>query len=93
MEEQKKVTPVYYVNIASAGSNAYDFQLLMGMKKSESPEMLVEDIDVKLVMSPQHAKSLLEVLKQQVEIYEELYGVINLNADSEAAKKYLQVKE
>lgn len=90
MEEQKKQIPVFYVNIASASSSVYDFSLLLGNKKDDTNQFTEDDVELKLIMSPQHAKAFVNVLKEQIQIYERLYGEINLKADPEFLKKLQQ---
>jgi Protein of unknown function (DUF3467) len=42
---------------------------------------------VQLIMSPQHAKALLQILAKNVKKYEDEFGVIQLTAKSESQAK------
>lgn len=63
-----------YVNAIMVKSSLYEFNLMMG-RHIQDQKMMVQG---KAILSPQAAKELLRVLKQEVEAYEEKFGEINL---------------
>ena len=75
--EEKENVPVYYCNIAQIEVNIYDFNFKFGIKKKRNEPISEEDFDLQIIMSPQHAKSLLEALNQTIKNYEENFGIIN----------------
>lgn len=71
--------PAYYANIANCNFNNYDFTFMLGQKKNrEDGQILSEDIDLSITMSPQHAKAFALMLYGQLQQYEELFGEIKL---------------
>jgi len=81
---------VIYVNVANIAMSTNDFEISVGLKKDRSPGTPVapDDIDIVLLMSPQHAKSFAIAVGKAVQIYEEMYGNISIQADPEIQKKY-----
>lgn len=82
--------PVYYVNVANIAFSVYDFILGVGMKKDRTPGTPPkdEDVDAIIIMSPQHAKALSNILLDTVKKYEDLYGTtISLEANPEVQAK------
>lgn len=69
-KEQK----IIYANNAELKCSTFDFQLNLIHEESSN-----DRIDsVKIYMSPQHAKSLMLLLQQAIEEYEDSFGEINL---------------
>jgi hypothetical protein len=79
-----------YVNMATVAFSTNDFEFGLGVKKDRVPNVppSPDDIDIDVLMSPQHTKSFLLALTQAVKIYEEMYGEINVNQNPEVLKKY-----
>lgn len=94
MEENAKQrqVPLYYVNSANISLGLNDLVMEMGIKKERTygSAFTPEEVDLVVIMSPQHAKGLVQALNQAVQIYEELYGTINLQANPEVEAKYHQ---
>lgn len=54
--------------------------------KRSLPPIKPEDVVAEVVMSPQHAKSLMIVLQQNIADYERIFGTINLEPNMDALK-------
>lgn len=85
MEEQKKDTQnerirTIYSNIVRIGHSPYEFMLDFGQFQPEGKRAFM---DVRIVTSPQHAKAILRALEDNISIYEEKYGKINISVDQE----------
>lgn len=82
-EEQKDNQPerirTIYSNIVRIGHSPYEFMLDFGQFQPEGKRAFM---DVRIVTSPQHAKAILKALKDNIDIYEERYGKINIVASS-----------
>lgn len=68
----------YYSNISSVDVGLFDFILKFGIKKKRNSPVTEEDFDLEIAISPQHAKSFLEILEAAVNDYEREFGKINL---------------
>jgi hypothetical protein len=81
---------IIYVNNSGVGFSGVDFQVNLGIKKDRTPGSppKPEDTDLIVFMSPQHAKQLFLGFQQALQMYEELFGEINLTPSSEAMKKF-----
>lgn len=79
-----------YVNTSVISFGTYDFEIQTGIRKGSTqtnpPDP--EDIDMVFFMSPQHTKKFSENLNRAIKVYEELYGKIETEPNSEAAEKY-----
>jgi len=64
--------PIIYTNYVSLEMGVYDLSLNLGIRYDQK---IIEN--AKVIMSWQHAKKLTELLNQQIEFYENLYGKIN----------------
>lgn len=84
MENNK---PLFYCNHAEVCTSIYDFRIGFGVKKNAAAPISNEDIDVYIVMSPQHAKSLVSLLLDNLKAYEKVFGNINLEPDKEALRE------
>jgi hypothetical protein len=81
MGEERNI-PRYYCNVVGIDAGAFDFIFKFGLKKKRNNPVSDEDFDIEIIMSPQHAKSLLEVLNQVVANYEKEFGNLNINGIS-----------
>lgn len=83
-----------YANSAQVRMGIFDAQLSFGVhlesEDEDSSENTIEE-SVRVSMSPQHAKALIQLLATNLKGYEEEFGVINLRGKSqnkeEAAKR------
>jgi hypothetical protein len=82
MENENK-KPIYYCNVIQIEASNYDFNFNIGIKKNRNKPMCDEDIDFKIIMSPQHAKILLKSLSEVINNYEKMLGNINLGPAQE----------
>jgi hypothetical protein len=85
MEDQKKGTQTerirtVYSNIVRIGHSPYEFMIDFGQFQPEGKRAFM---DVRIITSPQHAKAILKALKDNIDIYEEKHGIINLNVGLE----------
>lgn len=85
MEEQEKDSQhrrirTIYSNIVRIGHSPYEFMIDFGQFQPEGKEAFM---DVRIITSPQHAKAILKALKENIAIYEEKYGKINITSDEE----------
>lgn len=71
-------SPVVYVNSVQVKVGPYDFQLVLGQTAGMADKTLIVNNLVTVVMSPQHAKALSDVLSQHVQLFEELMGTIQV---------------
>ena len=83
MEEQNKDNQTdriksTYSNIVRIGHTPYEFMLDFGQFQPEGKRAFM---DVRVITSPQHAKAILKALKDNIAIYEEKYGKINIETD------------
>ena len=67
-----------YANSVQVRVNLWDFLLLFGRVNQTSPEEVVINNFEGIYLSPQQAKALLNVLKQNVTQYETAFGEIQL---------------
>lgn len=66
-----------YTNAVTIGSSYFDFQLNFGKQIIDGSKRSVTVKDVsRIIMSPQHAKILVTLLKKQVDEYENKFGVM-----------------
>lgn len=84
MDEQQKENQqdrirTFYSNIVRIGHSPYEFMLDFGQFQPEGKKAFM---DVRIVTSPQHAKAILKALKDNIDIYEERYGKINVITSS-----------
>ena len=74
-------TPDYretYANSVQVRVSVWDFQLVLGLASSESPETVTVRNHSAIIMSPQQAKALLNVLGQNIAQYEQAFWTLNL---------------
>ncbi|HWQ71533.1 MAG TPA: DUF3467 domain-containing protein [Desulfitobacteriaceae bacterium] len=85
MVEKRK--PVYS-NFVGMEMTIYDMTLVFASKRAgEDPQVTPEDIVAEVVMSPQHAKSFIQMFEKNLKEYEEAFGEINIEPSPEAEKK------
>ena len=76
--------PRVYTNQVGVNLSAYDLALIFFNKRNTDPSMNPEDVVAEVVMSPQHAKTLMLVLQQNVVDYERIFGTINIEPNKDA---------
>lgn len=82
--EEASEAPLFYVNSARVRIAPYDFQFVLGQTRGPGPdkELLVSN-EITVVMSPQHAKALSELLERNVRAFEEIMGPIQVGEKDE----------
>lgn len=85
MEDKKN----FYINVSKVSFSANDFVIEAGNKKDRNPgsEIKPEDIDLLMIMSPQYFKNFVMAASKAIKMYEEIYGVLNLEGNEEVIKK------
>lgn len=73
-EKPKPGVPVYYTNAIRIGHTPYEFEMDIGIRFPDSKEAKML---CRIVMSPQHMKSLLNAITKNVGRYEKNFGAIN----------------
>lgn len=66
--------PIIYANNIQLNTSIYDFILGLGQIMDVNEERLLVKTQVKVAMSPQHAKSLAIIIMRQVDKYEQQFG-------------------
>jgi hypothetical protein len=71
--------PITYVNAMNINANVVDFQFVFANQivDNQKQEIVIKELQ-RIVMSPQHAKVMLNLLRGQVEGYETKFGTINI---------------
>jgi flagellar protein FlaG len=78
-------TPDYresYANSVQVRVSVWDFQLVFGRASSESPEQVTIHNHDAIYVSPQQAKALWNVLGQNLAQYEQAFGKLSLEPQS-----------
>ena len=75
--KQRRIKTVYS-NIVRIGHSPYEFMLDFGQFQPEGKRAFM---DVRIIISPQHAKAILKALKENIEGFEEKYGRIGVGPD------------
>lgn len=75
MENETK-KQVYYCNVANIEGSTFDIVMNLGMKKDRKKNITHDDIDVTIIMSPQHAKAFSKALADNIANYEKAFGEI-----------------
>lgn len=75
--EQKRIRSVYS-NIVRIGHSPYEFMLDFGQFQPEGKRAFM---DVRIIVSPQHAKAILKALNENIAGFEEKHGKIGGNAN------------
>ena len=84
---EKSNLEAHYSDIALIGHQPTGFNLDFGQ---QMPQMKMINIITRVILSPQHAKSLLQVLKKHIETYEKQFGTIEISA---AVQKSMEDKQ
>lgn len=79
VNDEPEVTPVFYCNSVNLTMTVYDMTLLFALAQGPEPEDQMEV--VKVVMSPQHAKTLARMMEDYLENYESEIGPIALPSE------------
>jgi hypothetical protein len=69
-------SPKFYANNVRISSNVFDIRFIFGLFVENTEDLVTIEPQVVLHMSPQHAKSVAELLNRQLAEYEEKYGAI-----------------
>jgi len=72
-----------YANSVQVRVSVWDFQLVFGLASSESPEQVTIRNHQAIFLSPQQAKALWNVLGQNLAQYEQAFGALNLEPQSQ----------
>jgi flagellar protein FlaG len=83
-------TPDYretYSNSVQVRVSVWDFQLVFGIASSEAPDQVTIRNHQAILLSPQQAKALFNVLREHVQQYEQAFGTINLEPQSQGFPK------
>lgn len=72
-----------YANSVQVRVSVWDFQLVFGLASSESPEQVTIRNHQAIFLSPQQAKALWNVLGQNLAQYEQAFGQLNLEPQSQ----------
>jgi flagellar protein FlaG len=73
-----------YANSVQVRVTVWDFQLVFGTASSESPDQVTIRNHNAVFLSPQQAKALWNVLGQNLSQYEQAFGTLNLEPQSQA---------
>ncbi len=72
-----------YANSVQVRVSVWDFQLVFGLAASESPEQVTIRNHQAIFLSPQQAKALNNVLSQNIAQYEQAFGTLNLEPQTQ----------
>ena len=72
-----------YANSVQVRVSVWDFQLIFGLASSETPEEVTIANHQAIFLSPQQAKALWNVLGQNLAQYEQAFGTLNLEPQSQ----------
>ena len=72
-----------YANSVQVRVSVWDFQLVFGLAASESPEQVTIRNHQAIFLSPQQAKALCNVLGQNIAQYEQAFGTLNLEPQTQ----------
>jgi flagellar protein FlaG len=67
-----------YANSVQVRVSVWDFQLVFGLASSDNPEQVTINNKQSIILSPQQAKALWNVLGQNLAQYEQAFGTLNL---------------
>jgi hypothetical protein len=76
-------TKIIYTNQIQMAIQSYDFTLMLN---TIMPDGSIAN-HAMVYLSPQHAKGLLKILAENVQTYEELFGPINVEPDSNKVRE------
>jgi hypothetical protein len=72
-----------YANSVQVRVSVWDFQLVFGLASSDSPDQVTIRNHQAIFLSPQQAKALWNVLGQNLAQYEQAFGQLNLEPQSQ----------
>lgn len=72
-----------YANSVQVRVSVWDFQLVFGLATSESPDQVTIKNHQAIFLSPQQAKALWNILGQNLAQYEQAFGTLNLEPQSQ----------
>ncbi len=72
-----------YANSVQVRVSVWDFQLVFGLVSGDSPEQVTVRNHEAVFLSPQQAKALWNVLGQNLAQYEQAFGTLNLEPQSQ----------
>jgi hypothetical protein len=72
-----------YANSVQVRVSVWDFQLVFGLAASESPDQVTIRNHQAIFLSPQQAKALCNVLTQNIAQYEQAFGTLNLEPQTQ----------
>jgi flagellar protein FlaG len=72
-----------YANSVQVRVSVWDFQLVFGTASSEGPDQVTIRNHNAIFLSPQQAKALWNVLGQNIAQYEQAFGALNLEPQSQ----------
>ena len=72
-----------YANSVQVRVSVWDFQLVFGLASSDSPDQVTIRNGQAVFLSPQQAKALWNVLGQNLAQYEQAFGTLNLEPQSQ----------
>jgi hypothetical protein len=72
-----------YANSVQVRVSVWDFQLVFGLAASESPDQVTIRNHQAIFLSPQQAKALCNVLSQNIAQYEQAFGPLNLEPQTQ----------
>ena len=72
-----------YANSVQVRVSVWDFQLVFGLASSEAPDQVTIRNHNGIFLSPQQAKALWNVLGQNLAQYEQAFGTLNLEPQSQ----------
>lgn len=72
-----------YANSVQVRVSVWDFQLVFGLASSETPDEVTIRNHQAIYLSPQQAKALYNVLGQHLAQYEQAFGPLNLEPQSQ----------
>ena len=72
-----------YSNSVQVRVSVWDFQLFFGLASSDSPDEISIRNHTAVFLSPQQAKALLNLLGQNLAQYEQAFGELNLEPQSQ----------
>ncbi|HEY1649064.1 MAG TPA: DUF3467 domain-containing protein [Terracidiphilus sp.] len=72
-----------YANSVQVRVSVWDFQLVFGLATSDGPDQVTIKNHQAIFLSPQQAKALCNVLGQNITQYEQAFGTLNLEPQSQ----------
>jgi hypothetical protein len=67
---------ILYANNATVVATQWDIHFYFGQTRESEPGKMITDESIGVIMTPEHAVALLNILKQSLEKYEDMQGKI-----------------